>query len=99
MAALGYTQQLPTEDRYLVTRAELLARLDVMLGGRVAEELVFGDMSTGGQDGRGRRMSTVAGADGARRVNVRSDGALRHSDTVSHHRQRGRTTPLSTLMR
>jgi cell division protease FtsH len=50
VAALGYTQQQPTEDRYLMTRAELLDRLDVLLGGRVAEELVFGDISTGAQD-------------------------------------------------
>jgi cell division protease FtsH len=50
VAALGYTQQQPTEDRYLMTRAELLDRLDVLLGGRVAEELVFGDVSTGAQD-------------------------------------------------
>ena len=50
VAALGYTQQKPTEDRYLMTRAELLDRLDVLLGGRVAEELVFGDISTGAQD-------------------------------------------------
>jgi len=50
IAALGYTQQQPTEDRYLMTRAELLDRLDVLLGGRVAEEIVFGDVSTGAQD-------------------------------------------------
>jgi cell division protease FtsH len=50
VAALGYTQQLPTEDRYLMTRLELLDRLDVLLGGRVAEELIFGDISTGAQD-------------------------------------------------
>ena len=50
MAALGYTQQLPTEDRYLLRRTELLDRLDVLLGGRVAEELVFGDISTGARD-------------------------------------------------
>jgi cell division protease FtsH len=47
IAALGYTQQLPTEDRYLVSKAELQVRLDVLLGGRVAEELVFGEISTG----------------------------------------------------
>ncbi len=47
IAALGYTQQLPTEDRYLMTREELLGRLQVLLGGRVSEELVFGDISTG----------------------------------------------------
>ena len=50
VAALGYTQQRPTEDRYLMTRADLLDRLDVLLGGRVAEELIFGDVSTGAQD-------------------------------------------------
>ncbi len=50
IAALGYTQQLPTEDRYLMTREELYDRLCVLLGGRVAEELVFGDISTGAQN-------------------------------------------------
>ncbi|OGQ81226.1 MAG: cell division protein FtsH [Deltaproteobacteria bacterium RIFCSPLOWO2_12_FULL_57_22] len=50
IAALGYTQQLPTEDRYLMTRSELLARIQVLLGGRVAEEIVFGDISTGAQN-------------------------------------------------
>jgi cell division protease FtsH len=50
IGALGYTQQRPTEDRYLMTRAELLDRLAVLLGGRVAEELVFGEISTGAQN-------------------------------------------------
>src|SRR5437867_5042177 len=50
VAALGYTQQLPTEDRYLMTRSELLARIYVLLGGRVAEEMIFGDISTGAQN-------------------------------------------------
>jgi cell division protease FtsH len=50
VAALGYTMQQPTEDRYLMTRLELLDRLDVLLGGRVAEEIIFGDVSTGAQD-------------------------------------------------
>ena len=50
IAALGYTQQLPTEDRYLMTRDELLARLEVLLGGRVSEEIIFGDISTGAQN-------------------------------------------------
>ena len=47
IAALGYTLQLPTEDRYLMTRSELLNRLGVLLGGRVAEEIIFGEISTG----------------------------------------------------
>ncbi|MBI4524168.1 MAG: ATP-dependent zinc metalloprotease FtsH [Deltaproteobacteria bacterium] len=50
VAALGYTHQLPTEDRYLMTRSELVARVYVLLGGRVAEEMVFGDVSTGAQN-------------------------------------------------
>jgi cell division protease FtsH len=50
IAALGYTQQTPTEDRYLLTRSELLARIYVLLGGRVAEEMFFNDVSTGAQN-------------------------------------------------
>ncbi|HEX9879132.1 MAG TPA: ATP-dependent zinc metalloprotease FtsH [Candidatus Binatia bacterium] len=50
IAALGYTQQFPTEDRYLMTRSELFARIYVLLGGRVAEEMVFADVSTGAQN-------------------------------------------------
>jgi cell division protease FtsH len=50
VAALGYTQQVPTEDRYVLRKSELLDRLDALLGGRVAEEIVFGDVSTGAQN-------------------------------------------------
>ncbi len=50
IAALGYTLQRPTEDRYLMTRAELMDKLTCLLGGRAAEELVFGEVSTGAQD-------------------------------------------------
>jgi cell division protease FtsH len=50
IAALGYTQQQPTEDRYLLKQSELLDRIDVLLAGRVAEEIVFGDVSTGAQN-------------------------------------------------
>ena len=54
VAALGYTQQVPTEDRYVLRRSELLDRIDALLGGR-AEELVFGDVSTGAQNDLGAR--------------------------------------------
>ncbi len=50
IAALGYTLQLPTEERYLMTKSELLDRLAVLLGGRVAEELTFDEISTGAQN-------------------------------------------------
>lgn len=67
IAALGYTLQLPTEDRYLLTRSELLERLTVLLGGRCAEELIFQEVSTGAQDDllkatdMARRMVTAYG--------------------------------------
>src|SRR5881296_2248940 len=47
IGALGMTYQLPTEERFLMTRSELEDRLAVLLGGRVAEELVYGEVSTG----------------------------------------------------
>ncbi|MFB3880618.1 MAG: ATP-dependent zinc metalloprotease FtsH [Armatimonadota bacterium] len=48
--ALGYTLQLPTEDRYIMSRSELLDRITVFLGGRVSEELAFQEISTGAAD-------------------------------------------------
>ncbi len=50
VGALGYTIQRPTEDRYLMTRAELENKMAVLLGGRAAEQLVFGEISTGAAD-------------------------------------------------
>jgi cell division protease FtsH len=50
IGALGYTQQLPEEERYLMSEPELRGRLAVLLGGRSAEELVFGFATTGAQD-------------------------------------------------
>jgi hypothetical protein len=47
VAALGYTQQLPTDERYLIQRQELNDRIAVLMGGRAAEEMVFGEISTG----------------------------------------------------
>jgi cell division protease FtsH len=50
IAALGYTLQRPTEDRYLMTKSELIDKLTTLLGGRVAEELAFDEVSTGAQN-------------------------------------------------
>ena len=47
IAALGYTMQVPTEDRFLMRKTELLNKIVTLLGGRAAEEIVFGDISTG----------------------------------------------------
>ena len=49
-AALGYTLQLPTQDKYLISKLELMDRLAVLLGGRVAEDIVFKDVTTGAQN-------------------------------------------------
>ena len=50
IAALGYTMQVPTEDRFLMKKTELLNRIASLLGGRAAEEIAFGDISTGAQN-------------------------------------------------
>ena len=50
IGALGYTIQRPTEDRYLMTRGELEQKIAVLMGGRAAEKLVFGQLSTGAAD-------------------------------------------------
>jgi cell division protease FtsH len=49
-AALGYTLQLPAGDHYLMSRAELIDKIRGMLGGRAAEEIIFGDITTGAED-------------------------------------------------
>jgi cell division protease FtsH len=48
--ALGYTMQLPTEDRFLLAKGEIVDRITVLLGGRVSEELIFHEVTTGAQD-------------------------------------------------
>ena len=48
--ALGYTMQLPIEDRYTMSKKELIARMTVMMGGRAAEEIVFNEITTGAQN-------------------------------------------------
>ncbi len=50
IGALGYTMQRPTEDRFLMTKGELKRKIAVLLGGRAAEKLVFGHLSTGAAD-------------------------------------------------
>ncbi|MCF8382302.1 MAG: ATP-dependent zinc metalloprotease FtsH [Chlorobium sp.] len=50
MSALGYTMNIPLEDRYLMTKSELLARICGLLGGRIAEQIIFNEISTGAQN-------------------------------------------------
>jgi len=70
MGALGYTMQMPEEERYLLTREELMAQITVLLAGRAAEELVFATASTGASNDierateMARRMVTQYGMSG-----------------------------------
>jgi cell division protease FtsH len=59
--ALGYTLTLPTEDKFLVTREELVEELAMLLGGRVAEEMVIGDITTGAQNDLERATKIARG--------------------------------------
>jgi cell division protease FtsH len=59
IGALGVTLQLPTEERYLMTKEELLDRISVMLGGRAAEEIVLGNISTGASNDLERATETA----------------------------------------
>jgi cell division protease FtsH len=58
-AALGYTLQLPEEDRFLVSRTEMLNRISILLSGRVAEELTFGDVTSGAANDLDRSTKTA----------------------------------------
>ena len=83
LAALGYTMQRPTEDRFLMSRRELVNRMTVLLGGRAAESLIFSEISTGAADDLARAteiarsMVTRFGMDpiSARSPTSRSSGA------------------------
>lgn len=55
--ALGYTLQLPLEDKYLTTKSEILDRLTILLGGRAAEEILFDEVTTGAHDDLSRTTS------------------------------------------
>jgi cell division protease FtsH len=58
-SALGWTLALPTQDKYLVSRGELIDRLAMMLGGRVAEEITIGDYTTGASDDIAKATATA----------------------------------------
>src|SRR5262249_8964094 len=61
VGALGYTIQRPTEDRFVMTRDELENKMSVLLGGRAAEFVIFGHLSTGAADDL-RRVTDIARA-------------------------------------
>jgi cell division protease FtsH len=82
VGALGYTQQLPEDERYLLQRAELLDRMAVLLGGRVAEEIVFNEISTGASNDLERVGELV-------RSMIRHYGMSDTLGPVSYEKQRG----------
>jgi cell division protease FtsH len=85
--ALGYTLNLPAEDRYLKTREELLDYMTVLLGGRVAEQVVFGAITTGASDDL-KRVADIAHsmvhdyAMGTAGIGRSPDGDVRLSETT-----------------
>lgn len=81
IAALGYTLQLPTEDRFLMAKTELENKIAVLFGGRVAEELIFGEASTGAQN------DMVKATDIAKSM-VKSYGMSEKLGTVTLDRER-----------
>ena len=88
--ALGYTLTLPTEDKFLVTRSELVDELAMLLGGRTAEELIFTEPTTGAQNDIDR-ATTIAPPDGHR---VRDE---RHPRSDALRSPAGRGVPRSRL--
>ena len=81
VGALGYTQQLPEDERYLLQKQELLDRMAVLLGGRVAEELIFNEISTGAANDL-ERVGELA------RSMVRQYGMSEALGWVSYEKQR-----------
>jgi cell division protease FtsH len=98
--ALGYTLNLPAEDRYLKTREELLDYMTVLLGGRVAEQVVFGQVTTGASDDL-KRVADIAHsmvhdfAMGNAGVGRSPDGNVRLSETTLRIRDEERQDLIS----
>ncbi len=91
LAALGMTWQRPTEDRYLLTKAELDDRIAVLLGGRAAEEMFIGDVSTGAQNDLAR-ASDIA------RAMVRQYGMSSALGPVAYDPERKSMLPVNEYM-
>jgi len=79
IGALGYTIQRPTEDRYLMTRDELQNKMAVLLGGRAAEHIVFGHLSTGAADDLAK-VTTIARSMAMRFAMVDALGPVSYED-------------------
>jgi cell division protease FtsH len=91
LAALGMTWHRPTEDRYLLTKGELEERIAALMGGRAAEEIFIGDISTGAQD-------DLARASDLTRAMVRQYGMSAEVGPVSFDPQRKPLLPVSDVL-
>jgi cell division protease FtsH len=102
--ALGYTLNLPAEDRYLKTREELLDYMTVLLGGRAAEQIVFGAITTGASDDL-KRVADIAHsmvhefAMGTASVGRSPDGDVRLSETTLRIRDEERQSLMEEARR
>jgi cell division protease FtsH len=95
--ALGYTLNLPEEDRYLKTREELIDFMTMLLGGRAAEQLVFGSITTGASDDL-RRVADIARAMVTEYAMGTASGAMRSADdTASESSRRTRDVEVREL--
>ncbi|PQO30720.1 cell division protein FtsH [Blastopirellula marina] len=94
LAALGYTMQRPTEDRFLMTQSELESRIQVLLAGTLAEEMIYQEISTGAQNDLerateiARSMVTDYGMSRLGRVNFRASGRSAFIPEQSEERAR-----------
>lgn len=94
LAALGYTMQRPTEDRFLMTQSELESRIQVLLAGTLAEEMIYEEISTGAQNDLerateiARSMVTDYGMSRLGRVNYRASGRAAFIPEQSEDRAR-----------
>src|SRR3954465_7635452 len=79
VAALGYTLQRPTEDRFLMTREELENKMAVLLGGRAAEEVIFAHLSTGAADDLAK-VTDIARSMGVRYARVQTLGHVAYEE-------------------
>jgi cell division protease FtsH len=91
LAALGMTWQKPTEDRFLMTRAELLDRIAALLGGRAAEEIFVGDVTTGAQNDLARATDIT-------RAMIRQYGMSVDIGPVAYDPERKPILPIAEFM-
>ena len=103
LAALGYTMQRPEGDRFLMTQSELESRIQVLLAGTIAEEIIYTDISTGAQNDLerateiARKMVMEFGMSRLGRVNYRESNRSPFLAMAARRRERSRAAASTTL--